>query len=188
MTEILQPGQGLLFMKVGIHAKETLEDIIDRKQKEFQKTGMIFWGYGGNTCHPTKHVQPFARQISSHGKDVILVMQKINSNHFAEPIRAEEYSDDGISWKPVPSGIDVLGSRYALVLEQLEFGEFDLDLEAMQVAVGPSRGCIAPDYLRGRVDKGCFEYTPGSIRSLVKDDRPISLFAKLQPPYAVHLK
>ena len=34
MTEIIRPGAGLLFMKVGTHANEELEDIIKRKQKK----------------------------------------------------------------------------------------------------------------------------------------------------------
>ena len=34
MTEIIHPGAGLIFMKVGTHAQESLEEIIDRKRKE----------------------------------------------------------------------------------------------------------------------------------------------------------
>jgi len=188
VADILRPGQGLLFMKVGVHAKESLEDIIQRKQREYDQTGMIFWGYGGNTCHPTKHVQPYAREVLSRGNDVILVMQRITSNHFAEPVRAQQYSDDGFTWQDVPEGINALGSRCALVLEQLELNEFDLDLEQLRVAVGPSRGANASQYLQGRVDKGCFTFDPTLIDPLRSTKRAVSLYAKLKAPYAVHLR
>ena len=62
MAEILKPGDGILYMKVGTHAQESLEDIFVRKSKEIEDAGLAFWGYGGNTCHPQKMVQPFARR------------------------------------------------------------------------------------------------------------------------------
>ncbi len=39
-----------LFMKVGNHAGEQWEQILTRKRKEYEATGMCFWGYGGNAC------------------------------------------------------------------------------------------------------------------------------------------
>ena len=50
-------------MKVGLHAQESIEDIVKRKQREFEDTGSIFWGYGGSTCHPLTMVQPFAKEV-----------------------------------------------------------------------------------------------------------------------------
>ena len=92
------------------------------------------------------------------GDSVYLVMHKMNSNHFAEPKLAEEYSSDGIDWLPIPTGIEVRGSRYAMVIGELTQEEFDLNLRNLEVAVGPKRGACGIDYIRGRVDKGCFEY------------------------------
>lgn len=181
-------GHGLLYMKVGIHARESLEDIILRKQKEYDEAGMIFWGYGGNTCHPTKHVQPFAKEFSQKGKEIVLVMQEINSNHFAEPKAAEAYSDDGFAWKPIPRGIEVRGSRYALILDELELQEFDINMRDLNVAAGPSRGTVAAEYIQGRVDKGCFELNLGHTPEKKSDLCRISLCAKLIEPYAVHLR
>ena len=188
MSIDFQEGTGLLFMKVGVHAKESLEDIIQRKQQEYNEAGMIFWGYGGSTCHPSKHVQPYAREISQKGREVFLVMQEINSNHFAEPKAAEEYSEDGFIWKPVPKGIEVRGSRYALVLDNLEFENFDLNLQDLNVAIGPSRGKLAANYIKGQNDKGCFELHPGHTPREESDIKLISLYAHLKEPYAVHLK
>src|SRR5258706_5077633 len=115
----MNAGKGILFMKVGLHAQESLENIIARKQREFDDAGAIFWGYGGNTCHPVRHVRPFATEQSELGRVVTLVMEKMESKHSADPELAKEYSDDGINWLPVPKGINVKGSRYALVLDKL---------------------------------------------------------------------
>src|SRR5437773_948872 len=119
MPEIIKPGQAVVYMKVGTHAKEPLEDIIARKTKEIEDAGLAFWGYGGNTCHPQTMVQPFARKFERQGGLIYLCMQPMTSNHFAPQIPADEYSPDGIDWKVIPKGISVLGSRYALAIKNL---------------------------------------------------------------------
>ena len=40
MSYQLQPGAGFIFMKVGVHAQETLADIIARKQRELKDAGV----------------------------------------------------------------------------------------------------------------------------------------------------
>jgi hypothetical protein len=65
MADLLKPGQGFLYMKVGTHAQESLEDIIKRKAKEIRDAGFALGGYGGNTCHPQTMVQPFARECAA---------------------------------------------------------------------------------------------------------------------------
>src|SRR5690349_10987760 len=101
-------------MKVGTHAQESLADIIARKCKEIEETGYGMWGYGGNTCHPRTMVQPFAESCAAGGAPIYLCMQEMNSRHFAEPLRASEYSVDGSKWEPIPATINVRGSRFAL--------------------------------------------------------------------------
>jgi hypothetical protein len=181
---------GLLFMKVGLHAQEKIEDIVERKQREFEETGSIFWGYGGNTCHPLSMVQPFAKEVEKSGNQVLIVMQKMNSRHAAPPEIAKQYSDDGINWQPIPKGIEVRGSRFALVLNELRVEEFDLNLGELQVGVGPSRGRRADQYLVGQADKGCFIYTPQE-QPIIETERVvkrIGLVAHVKAPYAVLLK
>lgn len=181
---------GLIFMKVGLHAQESIEDIIQRKQREFEEAGSIFWGYGGNTCHPLSMVQPFAKQVEKSGNQVLIVMQKMNSKHAALPEIAKQYSDDGVNWQPIPKGIEVRGSRYALVLDQLRIEEFDVDLGELEVGVGPSRGRKADEYLLGRADKGCFFYQPRNM-PVTQDEqvlKRIGLVAHVKAPYAVFLK
>jgi len=58
MTELFVPGAGLLFMKVGVHAQETLEDIIRRKSEEIEKEGFAMWGYGGIWKKWTQSILP----------------------------------------------------------------------------------------------------------------------------------
>ncbi len=181
---------GLIFMKVGLHAQESIEDIVKRKQREFEEAGSIFWGYGGNTCHPLTMVQPFAKEVEESGNQVLIVMQKIDSKHAAPPEIAKQYSDDGVNWQPIPKGIEVRGSRYALVLDELRVEEFELDLGELQVGVGPSRGRKADKYLIGQVDKGCFHYKHRELLDSHNEQvvKHIELVARVKEPYAVLLK
>jgi hypothetical protein len=189
MAYVPKPGSGLIFMKVGTHAKESLEDILKRKQKELEDAGVSFWGYGGGTCHPTTKVQPFVSRLAAEGQEVYLCMQQMTSNHFADPVRAEEYSEDGVTWKSVPKPINVLGSRYALVVKSLDLTEFDLSLARTRVGVGLQQGRPGVEYIKGHVDKACLVLTEEAA-GLPADDKvlKISLAAKLAEPYAVLLR
>lgn len=181
---------GLIFMKVGLHAQESIEDIIDRKQREYEEAGTIFWGYGGGACHPLTMVQPFAKEVQKNGNEVLIIMQKMDSKHAAPPEIASQYSDDGVNWLPIPKGIEVRGSRYALVLDELRLEEFDVDLGELEVGVGPSRGRRGDKYIKGQSDKGCFIYSPR--QSLVAPEdrviKRIGLVARVKAPYAVFVK
>jgi hypothetical protein len=181
---------GLIFMKVGLHAQEDIEEIIFRKQKEFEEAGCIFWGYGGNTCHPLGMVQPFAREIEAQGEEVLIVMQKMDSKHRAPPEVAREYSDDGVSWKPIPKGIEVRGSRFALVLDELRIEEFSVDLGELRVGIGPSRGKRADKYLVGQSDKGCFVFSEREVPVAPEERiiKPIGLVARVKSPFAVFVR
>src|SRR5258706_290594 len=67
-----------IFMKIGSHAGENLEEILERKQREIEVAGRTFWGYGGPPCHPLKQVQPFARSLVKQ-PTIFLLMEYINS-------------------------------------------------------------------------------------------------------------
>ena len=116
MTSIVQPGAGVLFMKVGTHAQETLESIIARKTKEIDDAGYAMWGYGGSTCHPQNMVQPFAKTFEQQGQKIYLCMEEMDSKHFAAQARAAQYSVNGIDWVDIHPQVNVLGSRYALFI------------------------------------------------------------------------
>jgi hypothetical protein len=183
---MFEPGGGVLYMKVGTHAQEDLAQIIQRKKQEIDAVGYSLWGYGGNTCHPRTMVQPFAAQYAARGKPIVLAMQPMKSRHFAEPLRADESSIDGINWTPIPDDINVLGSRYALCLRTLEEIDEELYLPDTRVAVGNSKGMTGDRYVRGRVDKACLEVAsfPNDPSRQVK----IPLVAELVEPFAVFLR
>lgn len=179
-------GDPLLFMKVGTHANEDLANIIERKRQEIQEAGFAMWGYGGNTCHPATMVQPFAHEFATGSNPILLVMQPTTSNHFAEQIRAKDFSTDGLAWDKIPPAINVLGSRYALCIRTLESVEEQIDLRETAVAVGNSRGKLGSEYVRGRVDKACLQFAKRlDGESSVVD---IGLVAEIVKPYAVFLR
>ena len=195
MCNIFVPGNGILYMKVGTHAGETLDSIIQRKTEEIERAGMAMWGYGGNTCHPETMVQPFARTYQDRGMPVYLCMEEMDSKHFAQTTRADEFSVNGITWEVVPEAINVIGSRYALVIKELEKAHFDLRLSATRVAVGNSMGRSGQKYIRGRVDKACLEVFETNndveIEQVPGAQAPvqhIGLVAKLVAPFAVYVR
>src|SRR5260370_36832375 len=114
-----KPPDKVLLMKVGNHAGEKWEQILERKRREFEKTGRTFWGYGGNTCHPISIVQPFARLAVKEQGGILLVMEPIDSRAEPDIVPAKEYSRDGVTWRPIPTGIQVTGSTYALILDEI---------------------------------------------------------------------
>lgn len=48
--------ENIIIMKYGVHAKEAVCSIIERKQEEYHKTGQMFWGYNGVLCNPQTQV------------------------------------------------------------------------------------------------------------------------------------
>lgn len=187
MSEIIKPGDDILFMKVGTHANESLEEIIERKQAEIDAAGFALWGYGGNTCHPLTMVQPFARGAVERGNQIHLCMEQMVSNHFAVTERATRYSVDGVKWEEIDPAINVIGSRYALAIKDLKQQEFDLPLAQTQVAVGNSKGRRGDRYIQGRVDKACLEVVEPPDGSEDPEGKivPIGLVAEVVDPYAV---
>lgn len=190
MSKIFTPGAGLLYMKVGVHAQESLADIIKRKTKEIDDAGFAMWGYGGNTCHPLNMVQPFAESVAQKDEPIFLCMQEMQSNHYAEPLRASEFSADGVTWRDIPDPINVLGSRYALVIDRLHAEEFSFYLDQTRVPIGPSTGRLGSNYIKGRVDKACLEVldAPQLSNEMPRSEVKINLVAELKPPYAVYLR
>lgn len=188
VPSIIKPGQGILYMKVGNHAQESLDDIIRRKRKEIEEAGFSFWGYGGNTCHPQTMVQPFARSFEERGGVIYLCMEPMQSKHFAEPLRAKQFSIDGINWEEIHPAINVLGSRYALVIKNLQDEKFTLPLEKTRVALGNSMGRYGSRYIAGRVDKACLEVLNDANSEIPRTQVQIGLTAELVAPYAVYIR
>ena len=184
---VLKQGDSFLYMKVGVHANESLEDIITRKRKEIEDAGVSFWGYGGSSCHPYNAVQPFVKEQTAKGTKVRLLMQEITSRHYAEGL-AKEFSPDGKNYYPIPMGVNVLGSRYALVVNTLDPIEGTLSLSDTVVGIGNKEGLSGDQYIRGHVDKACLVYSPGSSLPERKTEIALCLSAELAEPYAVVLR
>ena len=112
------------------------------------------------------------------------------ANGYRPPTKivAEEYSADGIHWQPIPAGIEVRSSRYALVLDELQEGALDIDFSEYKVAVGPSMGKVASDYIRGRVDKACITKRQDHSASGTPEPKTVHHMAKIVKPYAVFLR
>ena len=181
-------SDAFVFMKVGQHAGEDFGSIIKRKRQEIERTGMSFWGYGGPTCHPTKQVQPFAKRIVEQKGSIYLCMEQINS--FANPkvVPATMFSVDGVNYEPIPEGIYVTGSKYAIVLDEIVPEEFEIPIEAYEVACGGSAGQVASSYLKGHVDKACLELNLNRIPGTRDKTKLISFVARMKDPYAVFVK
>jgi hypothetical protein len=188
MAKLKVPNK-FLFMKVGNHANESWDQILARKRREYEIAGKTFWGYGGSACHPLNQVQPFSRLVIKEQPDgIVLVMEPINSRADQDEAAATEYSEDGVIWKPIPKGIKVTGSRYALVLDRIEEGDLDLQLDGYEVGIGPSLGKTAGSYLHGRTDKGCLVKRSAVTAESGKIVQKPGFMAKLQEPFAVLLR
>jgi hypothetical protein len=178
-----------VFMKVGRHAGEDFNAILARKRAELRAAGRIFWGYGGTTCNPTTQVRPFVRRVLEAGGRVHLLMEPIDSRADPDIVPATEYSEDGVHWIAMPSGVLVTGSRYALVLGEIQEEDFELPLHDCEVAAGKRAGTPASDYIRGRVDKACVVRNPGMAPiSKAPCVAHIQYSAELLEPYAVFLR
>jgi hypothetical protein len=184
-TKIIQ--KPIVFMKVGTHANETFDDILNRKRREYEATGKSFWGYGGGTMHPLTKLQPFARYHIEHGDQITLIMEEIKSNHWESAV-ATEYSKDGVNWEPIPKGIEVRGSRYALVLDEIKPGDLAVDLAHYVVGIGPSEGKNASTYISGRVDKGCLNYVGPPNTQVTSRIIKSTHAATLKEPFGVLLR
>lgn len=185
MTNQIRSGDAVIYMKVGMHARESLKDILERKQGEIDRVGFAMWGYGGPTCHPRRFVQPFAEECRQAGQVIRLVMEPVNSRHARDPERASRYSLDNLIWQTIPEGINVLGSRFALCIQNLREAEEALPLGATTVAVGPSVGKSGAEYIQGQIDKACLRVSestePGRVAA-------IKLEADLLEPWAVFVR
>jgi hypothetical protein len=181
--------EAILFMKVGNEPGETLEAIVERKIKEEETAGVTFWGYGGTLCHPRKVVQPFLAGCCASGLPIQVMMSRTNSELRTTRTIAQECSVDKRKWCPIPNGIMVTTSRYALVLRHFRRCEFEIDIANYVVAYGPKKNTPFNQYIRYHVDKG----VATRLASANASERPIapisiSFVADLVKPYAIFVR
>ncbi|HEX8265125.1 MAG TPA: hypothetical protein VF596_06835 [Pyrinomonadaceae bacterium] len=180
--------KNIVLMKYGVHAGQTVEEIIKRKRKEYIDCGKLFWGYGGSVCHPTTQIQPFLHEAISRGETVYLLMSRTKSALNNIPKVAAHFSDDAILWEDIPPQISVYGSKYAVVCDELKDCNFQLNLSDYSVAVGKQKGKNLADYLKGRVDKACGTINLKKSNHQETNFLEITLIAKIIKPFAVFVK
>jgi hypothetical protein len=176
----------IVFMKVGFHVDEDLDSIIVRKKREQDACGMIFWGYGGVACHPTNQVLPFVYQSVFNNRIPYLAMSLTKSRFDGTLKYATEYSINGLSWEPLPPGVMVKGSKYAIVCRNLRPVRAQIDLGQYGVSVGPSKGKSLSSYLKYRVDKACATLSDETLCSVKLTE--VAYVAEIVDPFAVFLR
>lgn len=170
----------VIVMKYGVHAKEEISSIIDRKLQEITENGYCFWGYGGTLLHPLNQVQPFCQD-----EKVYLLLIPTPSSYLGEAKEARYYSTNQKDYKEMPNTIHVLGSKYALVFDQLRRCDMDINLCDYEIGIGNSKGKKLNEYLNGRVDKACAIYVGGSNQEKMVH---VDYIAELKKPYSVFVK
>lgn len=176
----------ILILKGGRHAGAEWEEVARTKLHNLRDVGVTYWGYRGNACHPRNQVQPFAQRAPGP-VEVVVIRTKGERPEDASTTRAEQWSADERDWRPLPRGIQVTGSKYALVLDELVACEEAIDLNHYVVGIGESTGTVASHYLSGQVSRGCFTWSD-ECAGVPADPREVVLRGRLAEPYAVFLK
>ena len=192
-----QPPKAFIFMKVKDYEEETLEGIVERKQRELNDVGMTYWGYGGTILDPTKQVQPFVGRWFSDQEPIYLLMHRTKGKFKsgASPAKANQFSEDKKdkkSWKDVRSGIHLPRTKCALVIDEIVelTPPQELNLRDYEVGIGPSCGDSAAEYQK-RSGKGCFVLAETVCDGPDDDGKYracISYRIRLKRPYAVYIQ
>ena len=172
--------ENIILMKYGYHANEEVDAIIKRKEKEIKDVGYCFWGYGGTLLHPLTQTQPFCKN-----KKVYLLLTSTPSKFENSAKRANYFSIDKIHYEKIPKGINVLGSKHALVFKDLQKVDMEINLCDYEIGIGVSLGKNLGDYFHGRVDKAIAIYKGKSQK---EKKIHIDYIAELISPYAVFIK
>ena len=162
--------KAFIFMKVGPHGGETLDEILDRKNRELKKAGMIFWSYGEKgPLHPTEQVQPFVERWVEKLDYIEVLMEptKARSQYGPAAGTANSYSarNNKEGRESIPKGI-LTAPPHALMLGEIRRCDLKLDLRDCELGIGDNERTNAAQYLafrgmkeqtgRGRgADKGC---------------------------------
>lgn len=176
----------IVLMKYGAHAGESSDDIIQRKQLELEDTGKVYWGYGGNLCHPLNQIQPFLEENREKDCKTYLVLVKtktesqVNSGSFYLQDRSIFYSHDKLQWYNIPSGNNVTGSKYALICNSFEHVDISLDLSQYRIPLGAAKDCRISDYLGWRKNKACGRYSEKDLDIAIPKIVKISVVAEIE--------
>lgn len=173
----------IVLMKYGAHAGESSDNIIERKQRELKETGQVFWGYGGTLCHPINQIHPFLNENRENNQKTYLVLVKTkkemeNGNNKIQD-RLNLYSENKVDWYPIPIGINVTGSKYAIICKSFDICSLDIDLSLYRIPFGSSQGCRLSNYLGWRKNRACGRYNEKDLDIAVSKIVNVSIIAEI---------
>ncbi len=167
---------------VGWHAKESVEDIIQRKRDDINKAGRTIWLFHSQKA-PIQTVQEFGR---AHFNAAVLFLRG-SAFPTGTADQARQMSDDQSHWSHVPDGIGPVTGRLpagGLVMGELTpiHGEIDL----WQYLEHPAK---VPIKFRQGASTACAIPAPGgAVDGMKSRHRQIVAIGRLIPPFGVFLR
>lgn len=183
--------KNIVFMKYGAHGNESSKSILSRKHDELIETGCVFWGYNGVLCHPSNQLNPFVQANKKNGEKTFLVLSKtlqeksVDCDTDIELKRAELFSFDRKQWEPIPIGVNVTNSKYAVVCSSFEDCDFKLDASQYILPFANPQNCRMSNYLGWRKNRACGVYCANDFEILPSKLLNISIIAEIE--YAAFL-
>lgn len=184
--------KNIVLMKFGTHGNESSKSILSRKHEELLDSGFVFWGYNGVLCHPLNQINPFVAANQEKGEKTFLVLcktiQEKKSSDCIDSIemhRAQLFSLDKKIWEPIPKGVNVTNSKYAVICSSFEDCDFDIDISQYILPFANPKNCRMSNYLGWRKNKACGLYSPSELEIIPAKLSHISVIAEIK--YAAFL-
>lgn len=143
----------ILFLKYAIFKNGTKEELFAMKQNEIDKSGKMYWGYGGYDVLPERDIRPLINLAKSKGEVVKVLFCQTKTFIKEDYIRGTELSTDNISFKKAPHRITLHGNKFAFVMKNLQKVDIDLNLLEYQVTNGNQKNKCMADVIKGYTNK-----------------------------------
>jgi len=117
----------------GEHAKESFDEIIQRKKKDIENIGYTFWLENSYKTYPDK-VQKFYGIANKERIELDCLLYMGNTQDTKHNTKAKEYSVDKRNWQKIDSKLSPITGKmsentHALVFDKLDSKTMDLNLE-----------------------------------------------------------
>jgi hypothetical protein len=167
---------------IGWHAKESVEEIVERKCNDIKRIGQTFWFFQSWKA-PIPYVQRFGHSFPNP----TVIFLKGGAYPTSANSEAREMSQDKKSWGPLPTGIGKVTGKIpgvGLVIgdllpvqEEIDLWYFldHTDLQPLRFQRGASTACAVP----------C---KSGPIEGMKSRHRQIVAVGHLIPPYGLFLR
>jgi hypothetical protein len=178
----------IIYLPGGVHANEEINSIVERKIKEINKNGFMFFGYNGTLLHPNSQVVPFGKKNHKNNNKTYVLISAIKKDYQKFVIKAKDYTINRVEWFDIPENINVLGSKYALVCSNIKPCSFDIDLNDYVIARGKHKNERFAEVYSTRLDSVCAHYNPENKKEINKKIVHIDYIAELTEPYGVFVR